>query len=118
MAQRITEAELRALVDIESAFDPTTFINTAVALTDTLPSSLGATLAKQVELYLAAHFYSIYDRVAQSERVDDLQVTYYGQGTIGLKFTPYGQQALLLDSTGTLSRLDKGKKTPDLWHIG
>lgn len=121
MAQRITELELREIVDMDSAFDPTTFIDTAVAMVDTYLASkpsLSTTMLKQIELYLAAHYYAVYDRQAKSERADDVQVTYFGGSGIGLKFTPYGQQAVAMDVTGTLDRLDKGNRTPNVWHIG
>lgn len=101
----VKENILRAQVEIASHL-----------IDDVLGSSgLSAVRLKDIELYLAAHFTSIYS--PSDGQVVELKMgeteEKYGAGESvlgeGLKLTTFGQQALALDTTGALAAL--GKRT-------
>lgn len=60
-----------------------------------------------IERWLACHFYSIQDPQAASESVGKLREDY--QQVVGLGFyqTRYGQQAMALDTNGSLAALNR-----------
>lgn len=68
-------------------------------------SGLSATILTEIETWLAAHFVSMRDQRVQQEKVDEWSATFQGKTAMGLQATLYGQQALALDSTGTLAAL-------------
>lgn len=96
------------------------FINAATLIvTEELGSSpLSANRLTQIELYLAAHFASTADPRMQSEAVAG-EYQYRTQGQTGQKLeaTFYGQQVLLLDTSGTLARAAEGLKKATLAAI-
>jgi hypothetical protein len=116
MAARVTSDEVRTLVyEMDDDVDLTLFISVATNLVDeelaTLDPALGDLRLHDIELFLAAHFATVsYSRIAQegvssaSERV---------QFAVGLNFnvTVFGQQALVLDTSGTLAKLQKKAKS-------
>lgn len=70
---------------------------------------LSLTRLKDIEKYLAAHFIaSIHSRPTSREKVGEAEVEYanakFGEG---LKATPYGQMAMMMDTTGSLAVLGK-----------
>lgn len=67
-----------------------------------------------VTLYLAAHFAATQEPRAESATVGDVSVSYQGDSELGLKSTRYGQQALMLDPTGSLAQLAEGNKQASL----
>jgi hypothetical protein len=67
-----------------------------------------------VNLYLSAHFAATQEPRAERASVGDASVTYQGDSEMGLKSTRYGQQAIFVDSTGTLEKLAEGKKSASL----
>lgn len=80
-------------------------INTAhlVVEQNLATSGLSEDLLTQIELWMAAHFVCMRDPRKKQVKVDEVSVTYQGEVGIGLQGTPYGQQAIALDSTGTLA---------------
>jgi len=103
----ITDAELKSIcVEIESDADTTIFIASAHSVIyDYYATSTRFTAArlKMIELYLAAHFAAITNPVASFEGIGKLQESVQYKVGLGLEYTKYGQQALLL-SNGTLLR--------------
>lgn len=69
-------------------------------------SGLSSGILDVIELNLAAHYLHISrDRQAKSEDVaGEYSVTWLGKDDLGLEATLYGQQALALDTTGSLAR--------------
>jgi len=64
-----------------------------------------------IELLLSAHYCSLKDPRASEERVArDFQIKYQGKTDMGLEATFYGQQAIVLDSSGILADFAKGRK--------
>lgn len=82
------------------------FINTAHhhVQDNLLNKGLSASKLTQIELWLSAHFLAIRDQRVESEGVaGEWQARYQGKTGMGFEATTYGQQALMLDTTGTLA---------------
>ena len=78
------------------------FINMAYQIVNQLGITTNVAM---LELLLSAHFATMFDGVAKSESVaGEWSITYAFQGGEGLMSSPYGQQALALDSTGLLRK--------------
>ncbi len=109
---RVSDPEVKQIID--TARDTTPFIDSANLIVDEslvgLTPALSAARLKQVELYLAAHFTAITEErgaLTESETADSSEGYEVKVGE-GLKATRYGQQAILLDSSGTLESLAEG----------
>lgn len=114
MANRVTDAEVKEIINT-SLSDTSPFITPANILT-TKVSGNGISDSdhlKEIERWLAAHFVAIRDNRAgglSEKEVNDASETYLKDSkalTQGLGSTYYGQQALSLDTTGTLVSLGK-----------
>jgi len=71
-------------------------------------SSLGDTRLIQIETWLTAHLIaSTLERMPETETLGDASIKYIGKYWKGLEATPYGQNVLLLDTTGLLGLLGK-----------
>lgn len=114
MANRVTVAEVKEISDIDVSLSDaiiTVFITTAHILVDKVcdVSDLGADLSKEVERWLAAHFIAIRDVKSSSESVSGggggVSVGYLSSVGMNLQQTTYGQQALILDTSGGLAAL-------------
>ncbi len=106
---RVTANEVEAILDNKSAVkNLDTFIATANLMTNKITGLAEADL-KEIERYLAAHYASIANPTVQDrKRVGDSETIYArGRHGFGLDYTPYGQQAKLLDTTGTLANIEK-----------
>lgn len=108
---RVTDTEVFSIIDT-SLTDIDTQIEMANNyVTTTLGSNtnLSATDLKYIEMQLAAHFVALKDPQRKSEKLGDAKDDYnVGKVDMGLNATTYGQQAILLDHTGTLA--SKGKR--------
>ena len=108
MASRITAAELKRVINLRK--DVSGFIELANLMVNENLLYAGLTDArlKQVELYLAAHFAAIttergaisFDRIEMAEQRYDTR-----QMTAGLGSTRFGQQAIMLDTSGILGQI-------------
>ena len=84
-------------------------------ITDTLSNKpgLSAGRLKLIETYLAAHFIEVSSPPTRSLGIGELRIEYADQlnradvGT-GFKLTRFGQQAMALDTTGTLASISSG----------
>jgi len=112
MANRVTSDEVKEIINT-SLTDIDAFITAAnILVTYHLASETDMTtdLLKETERWLSAHFVAIRDPKIKSESVDGAAASYEsGQLGMSLKFTSYGQQALLFDVTGKLSSIGKKK---------
>ena len=120
---RVTEAQVRQIIDTDADFSLTPFIDTANALTDYVSSKdtnseLTAALLVQIEKWLAAHFYAIRDPQPQEERTEEASAVHQGKTELGLDLTHWGQQAKRLDVTGTLAQLDRTKHRVSVQWLG
>lgn len=110
---RTTEADVKNLLDSELTEDQITpFLTTANLLVTQLlgASSLQAALLEQIECWLAAHLTTARDPVIANETIGDASADYAVQRGLGLQSSPYGQQVLMLDTTGTFAGASTAKR--------
>lgn len=115
---RTTSSAVEAILlnHYDGSSDLSAFIATATALVDHVASQdsgsiLSATMLGRIEAFLSAHFYAHADQLKQSESIGRSSAVYQGRTEVGLRSTQYGQTAVDLDLTGTLSSLGKKKAT-------
>ena len=117
MAARVTAPDITAIMDIDDSItDLTPFITMGnVFVNDALSGQgLSETLLTEIEKNVVAHLICSRDPRAAEERAGgggEVQVKYMGTWGEGLKSTPYGQNALLLDSTGRLATRGRRRAT-------
>jgi len=117
MANRVTVTEVRQLYAFDTAIvdaDATIFINAAHILTDRVNTVGGMTDAaqlKEIERWLSAHLIAIRDPQAASEKADVVSQNFQYRVDLNLNQTRYGQMAIILDTTGTLAKLNKMAST-------
>ena len=105
----VTSAEVKAIYPTDADVAP--FIEVADLLVQEELSGSGLSDArkKQVELYLAAHFAAVTIEKGGiiRKKIGDSEEYYatYKNDLVGLSSTTYGQQAITLDSSGTLGSL-------------
>lgn len=110
MANRVTETEVRAIIETPLVGATVEAHITVANLTVTRvlgASNLSAEILKEIERWLAAHFVAVQDRRRSSTSTGDASDSYDGQTGMGLDFTAYGQQVKLLDPTGLLASAGK-----------
>ena len=120
MATRVTATEVKEIFDTTlSDAQLDTFILAAnLVVTEKLSTSgLSTAMLKEIERWLSAHLAAIRDQMPSQEKIGDASVRYQGETGMGLRFTSYGQQVMLLDTTGTLAN-SLGKKGAVIKHIG
>lgn len=123
MAQRVSESDVRGIIDHDPCVSLKPFIRTANILTDKVASQdvdgeLGTDLLKEIELYLSAHFYGHRDQLFQSKSTDGASASFQGKTGMFLTSTQYGQTAMMLDVTGYLRSLDTGITPVELTWLG
>lgn len=110
---RVTAAEVKEIFDTNMREDwILAFINSAnLLVTRVLGSSgLGADDLKDIERWIAAHFCNLRDPISLREKIGDAESWNFPASvttawTQGLGLTVYGQQAVAMDTTGTLAAL-------------
>lgn len=102
----VTADDVKEIIDTElTDARIANFINLAYVTTDGLDLT-DAEVEKQLQLWLAAHYLTVYEGVIQSQNVaGEYSVTYARIVGEGLRSSPYGQQAIALDPTGKLTKL-------------
>jgi hypothetical protein len=112
---RVSTVEVTQLIETDPDLDILPFIETANLLVDEELDGKGLSdeRLRQIELYLAAHFTSLRAERGQLRRTGtgDSTEVYAGKFVEGFALTRYGQQALMLDTTGTLAALSAAAKT-------
>jgi hypothetical protein len=92
------------------------FLDTAIELVEErfAKAQIGDDRKEKITLFIAAHLaHSAAPRV-ESERVGDYSYSVQGKTGMDLSATYYGQNALLLDTSGTLKKLGKTVATFDI----
>ena len=78
-------------------------------------SVLSTERLQMIELYLSAHFVTLRDRRESSRSLGDgSTTTFEGQTGLFLTSSHYGQTAIMLDSTGTLSTIQATRKVASI----
>ena len=111
MAQRIGPSDVQAICSVDSTVDIQPFIVVASLFVDTHLASVGhsAAMLTEIERWLAAHFLCVqYPRFTEMGSAGERLRFEGGASGEGLKSTRYGQQALALDTSGTLAQLASG----------
>lgn len=72
---------------------------------------------QQIEIWLAAHFVALRDDRISKEKIGDANVEYEGKTGMGLNFTRYGQQVMVLDHQGKISAAMSGKRAATIEAI-
>ena len=118
---RVKPIEVKQIIDTDlSNPNIDAFILSAnITVTAILGSDTVVTAAqlKEIERWLTAHLIaSSKERQAQAEKVDDASITYSGKTGDGLKSTSFGQQVLMLDTTGKIAA-SAGKKRASITAV-
>ncbi len=71
-----------------------------------------------IETWLTAHFYTIRDPRVVHEKAGSVMAAYQTKVDVGLSTSHYGQMAMILDTSGVLRRLSKGKVRPGVAWLG
>ena len=113
MANRVTSDEVFAIISkdagIQSTDDLTVFIGVAndIVTTDLAGNSYSDTRLTNIELYLSAHFACLKYRSPINTIIGDSEDDYKNPLKVGYYQTTYGQQAITLDTSGTLAEASK-----------
>lgn len=106
------------------------FIDTASNLVDFVSTcatskgtSLTSTTLEIIERWLAGHFYAMSDLMYSQKSTGAASATFQGQTGMGLSSTLYGQQAMIVDTSGCLAErnkemLDGSKKKVQMVWLG
>lgn len=110
MAVRTTDVLVRDVIPTQEGHDLKTYINIASRLVDrvnTKATEHGITVTsdelKDIETYVAAHFYAIKYPKYIEKKVGKSEGTRMGKTGKGLESTLWGQTAITLDPTGLLA---------------
>ena len=121
---RVTVRQVRELIPTSAENDAIlhSYINTANVYVDAnlLTAGHGTTILEQIELYLSAHFTAIFEErgAIVEETLGDATDEYADIYAPGLQSTRFGQQAVILDTSGTLARLGSPKLKARFGVIG
>ena len=110
MASRVNGTEVKEIIDVELTVDQCEPFITAANLFVTgylSDKGLSTALLKEIERWMAAHFICKFDPREQVVRIDTIEVNLEGTTGMGLMSTGYGQQAVILDTSGTLAAVAK-----------
>lgn len=121
MAIRTTEAAVKLIIEVDDDISLTPFIETANNILERvcLDSGYSEATLELIERWLSAHFYAIRDPRVTREGVKGIEEAFaVSVKSSGFNTTPYGQQALLLDSAGNLADLEARRGKVQIVHIG
>lgn len=115
---RTTDADVASIIEVDADVAPTlaSFIRPASMLVDEVCAPVetySEERLKEIETWLAAHFYAQRDPRAQREDVASIGVTFQSKVDLGLNNTHYGQMAMSLDTNGGLAALNEQTTNPD-----
>jgi hypothetical protein len=108
---RTTETLVKQIIEVDTLNVPSLvpFIDTANMLVTKhcAPGGASDEELELIERWLAAHFYAIRDPRIASESVSGISASYQNRLGLFLASTMYGQQAIMVDSSGALAKLNK-----------
>lgn len=120
MAARVSDIEVRMVIEIDASLDIDAFILAANLMVTALctDSSLLATQLKEIERWLSAHLVAIREPMALSRKAGPFAESYMSKVALGLDVTHWGQQAMLMDTSGALAQANKQGGTVELKWLG
>ena len=123
MTARVTATDVRKIIDNDEETDMEPFIAAATSIVDYVVtqdtgSILNTATLKEIERWLAAHFYAAFDQLYTSKSTGGASGSFQGQFGQRIDSTDYGQRAIMLDFTGTLASLSKSKTKVSMQWIG
>jgi len=121
MAIRTTSELVAGIIEVDVTIDLDPFIATSNSLVDEIcvPAGYDDTRLELIERWLAAHFYAIRDARRTQEQAGSVAESFAIYVRLGLNQTPYGQQAMFLDTAGGLKRLNDGNLgSPSAFWLG
>ena len=108
---RTNTSDVQDIFDTDlSAASIDAWIGVATELVDDIAdadSSVSSTRLVKIENLVTAHLASSQDQRVEKASRESASVTYQGETGMHFESTHYGQQALLLDPTGTLADMHK-----------
>ena len=120
---RTTPEKVRSVIQVREDVDLSVHIATANALTNRVAtkdttSELTTDLLLAIETYLAAHFAALFDPQYRAKATGRASATFQGESGKRLDATDWGQQAIALDATGTLDKMNKGNRRAKIVWLG
>ncbi len=117
---RVTSDEVKGIITvlrsavldpyIDSANELVTEVCASKFLADGITQYYSAHRLKMIELWLSAHFYTIFDPRSSSEKVSVITQRLQGKIDLGLDSSLYGQNAMRLDTLGGLAAMNNAQK--------
>ena len=127
MANRATDSLVEGIIDVDSGISLTPFITAANLMVTqcctNLTTDYSASQLVIIETWLSAHFYTVRDMRAESEKAGSVAARYQSKVDLGFDTSHYGQMAMRLDYQGGLAGLNeqikKGiKRAPTVSWLG
>lgn len=124
MANRVLDADVKVLVEVETGVDTTPFINTAHLLVEEelLDAGMSESRLTEIERYLAAHFVVLAKERGGLIRyvVGESSESYHtiDSDLMGFNTTRFGQQAMALDSSEILLSIGSAKLKAEFRVVG
>lgn len=122
---RIDEEDVREIIELDEDLDLLPFIRIAHRVVeDHLANNLSVSgllsdeTLEEIELWLSAHFAAIREMRRSQEAVGKANVSYQYFVAADLRNTMYGQQAIVLDHTGTLAAIGQPRKNISFSWLG
>lgn len=117
---RTSAALIGGIIEVETGVSLDPFIKAAAILVDKVAAKniLSKETLKVIETWLAAHFYCMRDPRTVSEKAGQVQASYQSKVDLFLSNSNYGQQAIVLDTTGTLRAINAGVRPARLLWLG
>lgn len=119
---RTSDSLVQGIIEVDSAISLTPFITAANMLitqccTDLNDDYTDAQLVI-IETWLAAHFYTVRDMRAESEKAGSVSQKLQSKVDLGFSTSHYGQMAMTLDFYGGLAVLNEQIKNGETNRIG
>lgn len=124
MAYRAIESDVESAVTVDGDIPVSGAIRTANAVVNKLEAAdtgslLSQELLTQIEIYLACHFYALRDPQYRQKKTGDASATFQtGEPGQGFLATDWGAQAVAMDVTGYLSRINSGSPRATVAWLG
>lgn len=118
---RTTESEVKSICGTSLTDEQITpFLCTANSMITNILAGLeyGDDELEQFELWLAAHLVSVLDPSVSREKIGETDTVYDGKTDMGLKFTRFGQQLMVMEYKGKFSSLQNSRGSASLEVLG